>query len=363
MANTKIFGYYVIALLFLYSSTQYTVTSLNVSTLCIKEEREALLKIKKDLKDPSNCLSSWIGEDCCKWKGIQCDNQTGHVLKLKLRYYDICNVNIFSSLLPLLKPLSKPPLSGEINPSITDLKHLSHLDLSYNDFKRIPIPKFIGSLHMLNYLDLSSAKFSVMVPNRLGDLLQVSDFSWLFTLSSLQYLSLRNLKFTTSSHELFRAMNKLSSLIELDLSFCNITSLPPSSPFLNNTSLSALDLSDNLFNSSIPSWLFNISSLTKLDLSYSSLRGFFPSTLGRWNPCKLQNLDLTSNHLTSDITKLIEAFSCSNQSLEHLRLSFNQLTGKLPQSLGQFNSLYELDLSNNLVSSHSGVSGPIPASI
>ncbi|MCI00773.1 receptor protein kinase-like protein, partial [Trifolium medium] len=106
-----------------------------------------------------------------------------------------------------------------------------------------------------------------------------------------------------------------------------------------------------------------MSSLTELDLSYSSLRGFFPFTLRRWNPCKLQNLDLTSNYLTGDITELIEALSCSNQSLEHLHLSVNQLTGKLPHSLGQFNSLYELDLSNNLMNSHSSVSGPIPASI
>jgi Leucine-rich repeat (LRR) protein len=211
----------------------------NVSTLCIKEKREALLKIKKkDLKVPPNFLSSWIGKDFCNWKGIECDNQTGNILKLDLRY--IC-----------LDLWSLSVLGGKINPALSNLKHLSYLDLSRNNFEGISIPEFIGSLNMLNYLEVS----------------------------------------------------------------------------------------------------------------YSSLRGFFPSTLGRWNPCKLQNLDLTSNHLTSDITKLIEAFSCSNQSLEHLRLSFNQLTGKLPQSLGQFNSLYELDLSNNLVSSHSGVSGPIPASI
>ncbi|CAJ2658757.1 unnamed protein product [Trifolium pratense] len=380
MANTKIFEYYVIALLFLYTSTQYVVTSLNVSTLCIKEERVALLKVKKDLKDPANCLSSWVGEDCCNWKGIQCDNQTGHVLKLKLRYYQICNKNTISlSLSPFSS--NHHPLSGEINPSITDLKHLSHLDLSYNDFKRIPIPKFIGSLHMLNYLDLSYANFSGMVPNHLVNLsnlhyldisssysssyssLQVSDFSWLFALSSLRYLSMHNLKFTTLPHELFRAMNKMSSLIELDLSLCNITSLPPSSPFLNITSLSLLDLSDNPFNSSIPSWLFNMSSLTKLDLSYSSLRGFLPSTLGRWKICKLQILHLSHNLITDDIADMIEAMSCSNQSLKILDLGYNQLTGKLSNSLGQFTSLIDLDLRGNSVKSHSGVSGPIPTSI
>jgi len=63
MAIKKVYAFFVIALFFLFASTQYVVTRNNVSTLCIKEERVALLKIKKDLKDPSNCLSSWVGKD------------------------------------------------------------------------------------------------------------------------------------------------------------------------------------------------------------------------------------------------------------------------------------------------------------
>jgi hypothetical protein len=49
MASTKfLFGYFVILLFFLFASTQDVVASSNVSnTLCIKEERMALFKIKK----------------------------------------------------------------------------------------------------------------------------------------------------------------------------------------------------------------------------------------------------------------------------------------------------------------------------
>ncbi|MCI73243.1 receptor-like protein kinase, partial [Trifolium medium] len=70
----------------------------------------------------------------------------------------------------------------------------------------------------------------------------------------------------------------------------------------------------------MPSWLFNMSSITKLDLSYSSLRGFVPSMLGQWKLCKLQVLQLSSNLIADDITDMIESMSCSNQSLESLDL-------------------------------------------
>jgi len=171
------------------------------------------------------------------------------------------------------------------------------------------------------------------------------------------------LNITRSPHELFQAVNKMQSLIELHLTSCNLASLPPSSPFLNISSLSVLNLSGNPFNSSIPYWLFNMSTLTKLHLYKSSLVSLVPSKLGRWNLCKLRFLDLSFNFISDDIADMIEAMPCSNQSLRILDLSHNQLTGILPHSLGKFNNLFWLDLSRNSVNPHTGVIGPIPTSI
>ena len=53
---------------------------------CIQSERQALLKIKQDLIDPSNRLASWaVDGNCCQWVGVVCNNITGHVQELHLQ--------------------------------------------------------------------------------------------------------------------------------------------------------------------------------------------------------------------------------------------------------------------------------------
>nr|POE81923.1 hypothetical protein CFP56_47525 [Quercus suber] len=41
-------------------------------------------------------LSSWGSEDakknCCSWEGVQCNNQTGHVLELHLDFYGLRDI-------------------------------------------------------------------------------------------------------------------------------------------------------------------------------------------------------------------------------------------------------------------------------
>ena len=56
----------------------------NMTVKCIKSEREALLRFKAGVFDIPGKLSSWVSEDCCQWKGVECDNDSGHVTKLNL---------------------------------------------------------------------------------------------------------------------------------------------------------------------------------------------------------------------------------------------------------------------------------------
>ncbi|XP_008225908.1 PREDICTED: LRR receptor-like serine/threonine-protein kinase GSO1 [Prunus mume] len=363
------------------------VPSTSSGRSCIEEERSALLSFKQDLKDPSGRLSSWVGYDCCQWQGISCTNRTGHVAKVELRnpYPYFGGDDEWDEL-----AYNQSSLGGQINPSLLSLKYLNYLDLSYNDFDGIHIPEFFGELQSLRYLNISEASFSGEIPHSLGNLSKLNyldlhctsclfeihskNLNWLSHLSSLKHLNLnRVFLHSTGVPNWLHHVNMLPSLLELHLSNCFIESLPLSLQKINFTSLSVLDVSYNYFNtSSFPSWLFNLTSLRKLDLSGNSLGGPFPGELANLksleyldltefglkgriprvigNMCKLKFLSLSRNDFTGE---KIEEFwrslsNCPNNTiaLESLDFSDCGLEGQLPASLGMLTSLQHLDLSS-----------------
>ncbi|KAL5056112.1 hypothetical protein RYX36_036794 [Vicia faba] len=191
-----------------------------VTIECLASDQEALLDFKNGLQYSHNCLSSWRNTNCCQWQGIRCDNVTGAVVAVDL--HNPSHVEFWN-------------ISGELRPSLMKLKSLSHLDLSFNTFSGIPIPKFLGSLMHLQYLNLSKAGFAGLIPPHLGNLshlqslglvdysLHVESLEWVAGLVSLKHFRMDGVDLSSvATTDWVSALNQLPSLMKLHLSSCQL---------------------------------------------------------------------------------------------------------------------------------------------
>ncbi|CAL9115676.1 unnamed protein product [Musa textilis] len=333
----------------------------------MESERRALLAIKSDMYDPGDRFSSWTGKDCCGWRGVACDNTTGHVTKLDLHYpytYDIWDVFYDGETIGV----------GKVNPSLQELKHLKYLDLSMNNFALAPVPKMIASLVHLEYLNLSKAMFDGPIPPQFGNLsklhhldlrgwyddrLHVDDLEWLSRIPSLKYLDMSEVNLSKATNW-FHVINSIPTLEVLYLYHANLPYVPSPLPPFNLTAIATLDLSRNYnITSALIRWLSNATSLEYLGLSgcgsptieNSIVTLHILASLG--NLTNLQHLDLRYNLISGEIPPTVGNFV----QLKYLDLYNNSITGEIPSSIGNLTNLVHLDLSSN------NIIGSIPETI
>ncbi|PKI32165.1 hypothetical protein CRG98_047444, partial [Punica granatum] len=202
--------------------------------------------------------------------------------------------------------MSRNLIRGGIPSSLGDMRLLSCLDLSNNDFIGELPESLLCKCQHLEVLKLSKN-------NLLGSVLPRTA-----NLTKLYTLSLEN--------------NRFSGAISPGL--------------LNSPGLHFLDVSSNFMSGTVPSWIGDFESLKNLMLTDNSLEGRLPLSFCK---LKLKFLCLAANDFGPTIP------SCVNVSgLLHLSLVSNHLTGPFPQFLRDASSIVTLNLRNN------GLSGKIP---
>ncbi|KAL7619342.1 hypothetical protein Lser_V15G01243 [Lactuca serriola] len=399
---------------------------------CIEEERKALLEVKASHMNSydseiDNFLPTWVdygsstpgdgGSDCGDWERVNCNTTTGHVIELSL--YNLrgmvdenmelgiklwpLNVSLFLHFKELTSlNLSYNFLDKEIIKtgleSLSSLKKLEELDLSFNDDIDNDILPSLRTLTSLKILDLSYTSLNGNLP--------ISEFA---ALENLEMLDLSNCQFngtfeiqgservpiltklktlnlgSSRRFNLFdnqlswpfpaQALSHLANLEELDLSYRSLVGTP-NIQACNSLSrlkrLESINLSGNRFNKSIISCLTALPSLKILDLSWSitSLQSSFPvqefvklpdlevllligNSFNGTLPMEafasfqhLEVLDLSGNWFVGSVPSAIQALS----SLRALSFARNKLNGSLPNhGFSKLKNLHELDLSGNML--------------
>ncbi|KAF7078169.1 hypothetical protein CFC21_082647 [Triticum aestivum] len=274
---------------------------------CTEQEKGSLLQFLGGLSQDGGLAVSWNnGSDCCQWEGITCstDDTVTDVL------------------------LASRSLQGHITPSLGNLTGLLRLDLS-NNLLSGGLPQELVSSSSILIVDVSF--------NRLGG-----------ELHELSSTHARPLKVLNISSNLFTGQfpsstwQGMKNLVALNASNNSFTGQLPTHFCASSPSLAVLELCYNQFRGSIPPQLGSCSMLRVLKVGHNHLSGSLPDEL--FNATLLEYVSFPGNSLQGTLEGL-HFGKLSN--LGTFDLGENNISGKIPESIGHLRRLEELHLNNN----------------
>jgi len=252
----------------------------------------------------------------------------------------------------------------EVN--FSNLPNLKTIDLMLNNFSGT-IPESIYSCTNLTALRLSSNKFHGPLSERIGNL------------KSLAFLSLVNNSLTniTSALQTLSSCRNLTTLL-IGKNFKN-EAMPKDDAIDGFRNLQVLFLNDCSLFGKIPLWLSKLTNLEMLLLYNNELTGPIPDWINSLN--FLFHINMYNNSLTGEIPTalmsmpMLEKEKVAPKAFElpiytrsrqyrmaisfstMLHLGRNNLTGVIPEEIGQLKALVSMDLRSNKLT------GEIPQSI
>ncbi|KAK2662055.1 hypothetical protein Ddye_000629 [Dipteronia dyeriana] len=253
-------------------------------------DEDTILTLKTRIAyDPNNVLATnWSRNTyVCNWIGITCGVRLHRVVALNISHLGF---------------------KGTVPSQLGNLSFLVFLDISNNSFYG-SLPYELARLRRLKYVNFNHNQLSGTVP------------SSIFNISSLQELRLKH--------------NQLSSMV-------NLSSCGPN--------LMLLDLSENMFEGEIPSFISKCRQLQHLTMSFNNFIGGIPREIGNLTEMRILLIEDTKlqGEIPHEIGNLL--------NLEALALADNYLVGVIPAPIFNISTLNMLALGNNTLS------GSLPSS-
>ncbi|KAK9223979.1 hypothetical protein WN944_012428 [Citrus x changshan-huyou] len=297
--------------------------------------------------DALNQIAKTMGARDWTFDANACDlNETPIVLEEGPTRIITCNLGIDNTSHITEIQFKRCNLSGTLPPELVQLPSIQKVDFAYNYLNgSIPVE---WALLQLKFISVFGNRLSGNIPSHLTNI------------TSLTYLDIEANQFSGTVPEEFR---KLVNLGTLRLSSNQLSgSLPTGLAELKN--LTDFRISDNNFNGSIPEFIQNWKQLDRLEMQGSEFHGPIPSSISVLE--KLTQLRISDiagrNHPFPDLRKMagIKRIILRNcgisgefpeyiwrmNNLRILDLSFNRLTGKIP-NVATPPSLKFMDLSYN----------------